>query len=676
MKLRVNIALLFLTAVLVLGAGSTVSNKLPLSGFIVGLVIFLTILFILGKIKRLALNEIFLNSLKLLVVFFIFTTLFGFYLSNNIKSEDHAQIIATVWIAIIAALIYFFLSKIKPLRRLAARLHSASVARPKALVYVLFFIMCVSESIAVREYLMAPAMSLMYLTMKITVTLALLRCLSLIGYVPIQLRSDLFRGDFQAIKNNRYVRSTISFTWFAIMFSTFASYLVFLLWQTSACQIFTAAAIVAMTIWDDKFMRGKLQRILLVVAVAAFGGYVSYAFKAHSLVYHVNIAKAISFIMLVRWSVINKTVVMDFTTVLRPVWRGIAIVVFVMWFNFFFVEPKPDLQLLRSIFEVKIGFYDLIIGPDKQNLYFTVQSNRTGFGSGIGAIDLNGNVKHQHDYRECTDPDDIFIKKRKDGDYLVASCRPIPGDETSTNRIGFFKFNDGRIELDHYCPVPNFMYEAKDVPFSDKHIGLIHSMENPFPPNWRYFYWMNVADCELHKMSMDTLRPWGMICPEETRKCYVSGWKSSYTLSEISFSPNGDLIVSRGLSLGFYSLALYYDEENHKLLVTRPLAGTLDVVDVAHFQRERRIPVTSMARAVALIPEADLMLVAEFFFGTVYIHRYSTGEELARFEAGKFVRELIWDKQLQELIIVSEYHILILPWEKMIALLNDNYIVK
>lgn len=671
MKLLVNIALLLLTAVLILGAGSTVSNKLPLPGFLAGLVIFLTILFILGRIKRLALNDFFLNGLKLLVIFFIVTTLFGFYLSNNIQSEDLTKVLATVWIAAIAALIYFFLNMIKPLRRFSEWLLRASVARPKGLVYVLFFIMCISESIAAREYLLAPAMNLMYLATKITVTIALLRCLSLLGYIPIKLKSDLFRGNFKAIKNNRYVRSTISFTWFAIMVGTFASYLVFLLWQTSACQIFTAAAIVAMTIWDDKFMRGKLQRLLLIVAVSAFGYYVSFTFKAYSLIYHANIAKAISFIMLVRWSMNNKTIAMDFTTVLRPIWRGIAIVVFVMWFNFFFFEPRPDLQLLRSIFEVNSGFYDLIIGPDKENLYFTVQSNTTGFGSGLGAIDLNGNVKHQHDYRECTDPDDIFIKKRKDGDYLVASCRPTPGVEKSTNKIGFFKFNDGSIELDHYCPVPNFMYEVKDIPFSG-YIGLLHSMENPFPPNWRYFYWMNPDDCELHRMSMDTLRPWGMICPEETHKCYVSGWKSSYTLSEISFSHNGQPLFSRGLDLGFYSLALYYDEENNKLLVTRPLAGTIDVVDVARFQRERRIPITSMARAVAIIQEADLLLVAEFFYGTVYIHRYSTGEELARFEGGKFVRELIWDKQLQELVIVSEYHILLLPWKKMIALLNDS----
>lgn len=320
------------------------------------------------------------------------------------------------------------------------------------------------------------------------------------------------------------------------------------------------------------------------------------------------------------------------------------IFIFVNYFYNYYIKYKPEIisyddKILKEIygpnntiwFSIKNHLiHDFVITRDKKYIFFS--EKKAGI---IGRITLeSGKITFSKPY------------------YYGAERIAI--DNNDNNFATFTKLgksiailsNIDSMEPIIICDKYNYYGSFNYIIYNKKLDKYLATRENQH--SLCFFEYKN---CKQKNLTLKTFMPVSVICAEELDKCYVSGWFYSNTLSEVKIGKNGLPESVRGLFLGPFSWDMALDEVGKKLYIVRPLIGCIDVVDISSFRRIKRIPSASMTREIAVAPELDLLFIAEYLTGTIHIHNISSGKELAHLQVGRYIRKMIWDKDLQTLFI-------------------------
>ena len=172
-----------------------------------------------------------------------------------------------------------------------------------------------------------------------------------------------------------------------------------------------------------------------------------------------------------------------------------------------------------------------------------------------------------------------------------------------------------------------------------------------------YFYIQHPKSCKVKAIAIETGSPYQVLCSEKISTCYVSGWRTSNYLSEIKYVPQTLDLKTRGMYVGPFAMGMDFNSDHSNLLVPRPLAGTIDVIDTATFQRIRRIPSISMVRQLAYCPSMNWIFAAHFFNGNILVYDYVTGKRLGQIRIGNFIRKVYWDPNLKCLFANDNFHV-------------------
>lgn len=287
-------------------------------------------------------------------------------------------------------------------------------------------------------------------------------------------------------------------------------------------------------------------------------------------------------------------------------------------------------------------FYDIVPDPGSKRLYFTDKEPRH-----VGYIDLES--------LETTSRHVGWLEQmvvERSGEYEL--------DSVYINlRSGVTRLDPDSLEVEKAClflivhdlqelPKGLRIVDMEAVPFAgfEGSIGAIIEYS-------RHFYLQDARTCKIEPVKMPTMLPYETLCSKSLGRCWVSGWLASSTLTEISIDERSGKPTVRGLLVGLWSLGMLLLPSDEKLLVVRPLAASIDIIDTTSFSRVSRIPAPPMARNIAYSPELGLLFVPEYFYGRVHLLDVDSGAEVGEFQIGPYVREIVWNSELGALFVAD-----------------------
>ncbi|MDP8222560.1 MAG: hypothetical protein P9L99_04315 [Candidatus Lernaella stagnicola] len=438
------------------------------------------------------------------------------------------------------------------------------------------------------------------------------------------------------------------------------TYTFLLLAQPTAMQAMTAAAFVAW--WLAGYLGDRRWPRFLLWPVLLLGALVAAKTAEHYGVEKVVVVTLLVAPVVFEWSRRREGwSLWDFYG--KATWPLAAVLFFGFAAFAVFVVPGPEPQLDALFGEESAHagemekyrqlprLYDIKIDAANRLLFFSEKNARL-----IGRINLDdGSYRLSPQYPEH--PEQIALV---DDGRTVASYFRLWEKE----KHELILFDAKSLAVKKRCSFVDWV-DLAATPYPGFLAGI---RERPEPE----FSWINLERCEREVWPTDTSWPFQVLCAASGGRCYVSGWILSHFLTEVTIGEGPRPVGNRHVGLGAFALGMALDEAGRRLYVTRPLAGSVDIVDTYSLRRVGRLPSPPMVRALAVAPEHDLIFLPVYYDGIVYVKRLSDGRTLGRFRVGHMVREVIWSPEAGGLFLLSERTVWRLTTQNLLAWLAER----
>jgi len=147
-----------------------------------------------------------------------------------------------------------------------------------------------------------------------------------------------------------------------------------------------------------------------------------------------------------------------------------------------------------------------------------------------------------------------------------------------------------------------------------------------------------------------------------TNYYFVSYYGVVPWISRIELDENGKPVKAEKVFIGIGQMDIAIDVKNNRVFVTKPMNGKIDVISIEPFKKIGTLPAPIWVRAIAYLPEDDIIFGSSFFNGQVWMVNVKTSKVLAKFQlTGGKCRTAGYSSRFKTVYVANESKIYAFP---------------